>query len=338
VEDNPAVRFIVASYGAKHVGMLLTHLHSIAQSHPAAAVAIYWQDIPAPLIEALRAAFPRYDFHRTTFDFSKDFLLRISSKVHSWCRAAEEHAGERDLCLADVVTLVLREIDPFLAKDNADVIFTDKPDRTALNTGVLLAHGSAATTAFFRAWRDRTLAIIADPELYRQANDYSLGYGAADQMALWQMLGYERGRAAYTIEAGGEKVQLRAEPCAVLNETNSLPVSAEKHILHYKAGWQPILLQGRPFTRNRPRPESWPMFTLYLRRFIEALDALNAAAGTRFSARDFGIVVPTYFDTETGGFDSARYAVWSAREAGKSALRTFGYAVRKLTGGAPSLS
>ena len=332
------MRFIVASYGVKHVGMLLTHLHSVARSHPHAGAAVYWQDIPTPLIDALRSAFPRFDFHETSFDFSKDFLLRISSKVHSWCRAAEEHAGERDLCLADVDTLVLRDVSSFLAKDDPDVIFTDKPDRTALNTGVILAHGGAATTAFFRAWRDRTLAIIADAELYRQANDYSLGYGAADQMALWQMLGYERGRTNFTIEASGEKVSLRSEPCALLNETNSLPVTDDKHILHYKSGWQPILLQGRPFTRNRPRLASWPMFTLYLRRFREALDALNSAAGTRFTARDFGIVVPFYFDEKTAGFDSARYAVWSAREAGKSALRTLGYAARKLTGGTPSLS
>lgn len=332
------MRFVVASYGAKHVGMLLTHLHSIVRSHPAAAAAIYWQDIPAPLVDALRVTFPRFDFQQTDFDFSNDFLLRISSKVHSWCRAAEEHAGERDLCFADVDTMILRDITPFFDNDEADVIFTDKPDRTALNTGVILAHGRPVTTAFFRTWRDRTLAIIADPELYRQANDYSLGYGAADQMALWQMLGYERGRVAYEIDAGGEKVRLRAKPCAVLNETNSLPVTDEKHILHFKSGWQPILLQGRPFTRNRPRLASWPMFTLYLRRFCEALAGLNAAAGTRFTAGDFGIVIPSYVEVETGGFDSTRYAVWSAREAGKSALRTFGYAARKLTGGTPSHS
>jgi len=338
VENDPAVRFIVASYGAKHVGMLLTHLHSIVQSHPAASAAVYWQDIPAPLIEALRAAFPRYDFRETAFDFSKDFLLRISSKVHSWCRAAEEHAGERDLCLADVDTLVLRDVSPFLAKDDADVIFTHKPDRTALNTGVILAHGSAATVAFFRTWRDRTLGIIRDPVLYAQANDYSLGYGAADQMALWQMLGYERGRAEYSVTAEGHAVRLRAEPCAVLNETNSLPVTDDQHILHYKSGWQPILLQGRAFTRNRPRLDSWPMFTLYLRRFRDALVELNAAAGTRFTARDFGIVIPSYLEVETGGFDAARYTVWRAREAAKSAGRTMRYAVRKLTGGAPSLS
>ena len=333
MEADQAVRFIVASYGAKHVGMLLTHLHSIARSHPEARVAIYWQDIPARLIDALRAAFPRYDFHRTEFDFSNDFLLRISSKVHSWCRAAEEHASEPHLCLADVDTLILREVSGFFraGRCGRDLhaqarAYRAEYRRAARARAVRRRRRSSASGAIARSHICRT------PELYAQANDYSLGYGAADQMALWQMLGYERGRADFEITCGGERVRLRGEPCAVLNETNSLPVTDDKHILHYKAGWQLILLQGRPFTRNRPRETSWPMFALYLARFREALDALNVAAGTRFTAQDFGIVIPFYFEEETGGFDSTRYAVWRAREAGKSALRTLGYAARKLTG------
>ncbi len=332
---DQAVRFIVASYGTKHVGMLLTHLNSIARSHPDARAAIYWQDIPEPILSAMRATFPRYDFIRTTFDFSSDPVLRISSKVLSWYRAAEEHASEPRLCLADVDTLILRDIAPFFDRDGADVIFTDKPERTALNTGVLLVQGRPAA-AFFREWRDRTLQICRTPDLYAQANDFSLGYGAADQMALWRMLDYVRGRADYDISCGGEHVRLRAEPCALLNETNSVPVTADKHILHYKAGWQLILLKGRPFSRNRPRETSWPMFTLYLTRFREALAALNTAASTRFTACDFGVVIPFYFEAETGGFDPARYAVWRAREAGKSALRTARYAFAKATGAMPT--
>lgn len=318
--------------------MLLTHLDSIARSHPAAHVAVYWQDIPAAILEALRATFPRYDFICTDFDFSLDPVLRISSKVLAWCRAVEEHASDPHLCLADVDTLVLRDVTPFFERDSADVIFTDKPERTALNTGVLLAHGRPAATAFFREWRDRTLEICRTPELYAQANDFSLGYGAADQMALWKMLGYQRGRADYEIVCGGKQVKLRAEPCAVLNETNSVPVTDDQHILHYKAGWQVILLQGRPFTRNRPREASWPMFTLYLTRFRKALEGLNSAAGTHFTARDFGIVIPFYFEPATGGFDAPRYAVWRAREAGRSAFRTLRYAFAKATGTVSSTS
>lgn len=333
------MKFVVASYGPKHVGMLLTHLHSIAKSHPTAGAAIYWQDIPDPLVEALQTAFPHYDFRKTNFDFSKDFILRISSKVHAWCQAAEDEANEPRLCLADVDTLILKNIDAFFEKDEADVIYTHKPQqRTALNTGVLLSHGRPAATAFFREWRDQTLRICRTPELYAQANDYSLGYGASDQMALWQMLNYQRDQAGYEISLGGQSVRFRGEPCTVLNETDSVPVTDEKHILHYKAGWQPILLQGRPFTKNRPRDKSWPMFTLYLQMFREALTNLNTTAGTRYQPRDFGMVIPAYFDVETGGFDSTIYALWRAREAGKSALRTLRYAAHKLTGGAISNS
>ncbi len=335
---DQTLRFIVASYGTRHVGMLLTHLDSIARSHPEARAAVYWQDIPGRMIDALQATFPRYDFIRTEFDFSRDPVLRISSKVLAWCRAAEEHANEPLLCLADVDTLVLRNVTPFFERDTADVIFTDKPERTALNTGVLLAHGRPAATAFFCEWRDRTLEICRTPELYAQANDFSLGYGAADQMALWKMLSYERGRADYEIECGGERVKLRAELCAMLNETNSVPVTDDRHILHYKAGWQLILLQGGPFTRNRPRDTSWPMFTLYLTRFRVALAGLNDAAGAHFTARDFGIVIPSYFEPETGGFDATRYAMWRARAAGRSALRTLRYAFAKATGTVSSSS
>jgi hypothetical protein len=332
------MRFIVASYGEKHIGMLLTHLHSIARSHPAARVAIYWQDVSERLMDALRATFPRYDFHPTDFDFSRDYLLRISSKVHSWCRAAEEHAGETELCFADVDTLILRDLSAFFTKDDADVVFTDKPQRTALNTGVMLARGRPATTAFFREWRDRTLQIIRTPEQYQQANDYTLGFGAADQMALWQMLDYERGRSGYEVKAEGETVRLRAEPCAVLNETNSVVPTDSHHILHYKAGWQTILLQGRPFSKNRPRATSWPMFVLYLQRFREALETLNGTAGARFTASDFGIVVPAYFDAETAGFNPQRYALWRARDAAQSAIRTVRHVASKLTGGVVSHS
>jgi hypothetical protein len=176
------------------------------------------------------------------------------------------------------------------------------------------------------------LEILRTPDRYRQANDYSLGYGAADQMALWELLGYARERTHYEIPAGDETVRLRPEPCAVLNETNSVPITSDKYILHYKGGWQPILLEGRPFTKNRPRTSSWPMFAFYLETFQEALDRLNAATGNRFAPQDFGIVVPFYFHEKTSAFDPARYALWRTREAGKAALRALHAATNKLRG------
>jgi hypothetical protein len=38
------------------------------------------------------------------------------------------------------------------------------------------------------------------------------------------------------------------EQCARLNEINSGPLREQTHVVHYKGGWQRILLDGRPFS------------------------------------------------------------------------------------------
>src|SRR5688500_1388320 len=79
-----ALRFIVANYGARHAGMLLAHLHSIRKAHPEAAISVYWQDLPEEICAALKRVAPRAEFVRTDYDFDRDPLQRISSKVLCW--------------------------------------------------------------------------------------------------------------------------------------------------------------------------------------------------------------------------------------------------------------
>lgn len=298
--------------------MLLVFLHSVAASNPGARVSVYWQDIPERLLAGLRAVSPHADFVRTEFDFAGDPIQRISSKVLCWARAAEENERETELVFCDSDTLVRSDLSGFFASDEADVVFTTKPENVPLNSGVMLARGGAAATAFFRAWRDETVRILKTPEIFAQANDEAQPYGGTDQMSLHQMLGYERGREAYTVTCGGLAVRLRAEPCARLNETNSRPLSDEIHVVHYKAGWQAILLRGRPFSRFRPRAESWEMLTLFLETLTEAIAAVNAATGSRFTPRDWGIQWPWYYNG-AGRFSAAGYVAWRAKEAAKRA-------------------
>jgi hypothetical protein len=230
-----------------------------------------------------------------------------------------EHEGEDQLVLADADTLIVRDLSAFFSDSAADVIFTWKPENVPVNTGVMLVKSGPPATTFFRRLEERTVEILETPELYQQANDPALGYGAADQMALMQLVGFEREKTGYAIEVGGVPVQLRAEPCSRLNETNSRPLSDEIHVIHYKGGWQPILLQGRPFSRFRTRADSWEMFALYLTTFREALAHLNSRARSSYTARDFGVVVPFYFRAATGGFDALLYAAWRVKEAVKRA-------------------
>jgi hypothetical protein len=309
------LRFIVANYGSRHAGMLLAHLESVARSHPAARVGVLWQDMPARLIWAVRAAFPGVDFVETKFDFAGDPLQRISSKVLCWARAAEDFASENDLVFADGDTLVRRDLAGFFG-DDVDIVFTVKPENVPLNSGVVLACGPGVAE-FMRAWRDATMRILRTPELFAQANDQSQPYGGTDQMSLHQLIGYERGRALYEIQCDGRTVRLRAEPCARLNETNSRPLSDEICVVHYKAGWQQVLLNGRPFSKWRPRAESWEMLTLFLETFTAALARANAATGDTLTARDFGIRWPWYW--REGKFSAPAYAAWRVKAAAERA-------------------
>ncbi len=315
MENDKALRFIVANYGSRHSGMLLAHLESVALSHPAARVAVYWQDMPARLIGAIRTAFPSVDFVETTFDFAGDPLQRISSKVLCWARAAEDFSKERDLVFADGDTLIRRDLAVFF-DDAADVVFSTKPENVPLNSGVVLTRGHGAAS-FMRAWREATMHILRTPDLFAQANDQSQPYGGTDQMSLHQLLGYERGRDRYTVTCEGREIRLRAEPCARLNETNSRPLTDEIHVVHYKAGWQQILLNGRPFSKWRPRVESWDMLTLFLETFAAALQRTNTVCGENFTAHDFGIRWPWYW--HEGKFSAPAYAVWRVKAAAERA-------------------
>lgn len=329
-------RFIVANYGTRHAGMLLAHLQSVATSHPHARQSVYWQDIPAHLIDPLRAAFPKVDWVQTTFDFDRDPLQRISSKVLCWARAAEEHATEPALVFCDSDILVCRDLATFFTPDPADVVFTTKPEKVPLNSGVMLARGGPGATAFFRAWRDATIAILKDPAQFAQANDPAQPYGGTDQMSLYQLLHYTRDRESFTVRCTNSdppvEARLRAEPCARLNETNSRPITnggEDIHAIHYKGGWQRILLDGRPFSRFRPRAASWEMFTIFMQTMIEALQRVHAATGKKFTMRDFGIQQPWYY--HRGRFHWPAYLAWRAKEAAK---RAWLFATGRLNPGA----
>ena len=311
------VRFVVANYGARHAGLLLAHLHSVARSHPDAAISVYWQDVPAELRDALQRVAPGADFIQTSYDFDADPLQRISSKVLCWARAVEENANESRLAFCDSDTLVRRKLDGFFGENDWDVTITAKPERVPLNSGVILARGGPSATAFFRMWRDETVRILQTPELFAQANDQSQPYGGTDQMSLYRMLPFREGATRYDMAGMGANARIRVVPCATLNETNSRPLTPETHIVHYKAGWQRILLDGRPFSRFRPRAESWEMLGFFLETFSEALAIVNSGSGRRFTPADFGICWPWYY--QRGEFNAPAYAAWRFKEAARRA-------------------
>ncbi|MBU0707868.1 hypothetical protein KKG41_05865 [Patescibacteria group bacterium] len=302
------MRFITTAYGNDYIGFLLTCIFSITKSNPDAAVSVFWSDIDKTYIELLNQTFPNVEFKKNEVDIPRDFIKRISSKTILWNKAIELYPDEQ-ICLLDSDTLVLKDISHFFEND-FDISFTIKDERIPLNTGVMLVKNSGRVTIFFQEWQNRTNLILNDPKEYANANntdDYP--YGGTDQMSFYNLINYSKGQNSFTADIAGESVKLIALPCAQLNETRSTNITPEKHILHYKGGWRPILLDGTNFTSNRPKEKSLEMYKLFLKTFSEAIEAIQKI-DPQVRMRDFNIRVPYYLNIETGQENKLKYFVY----------------------------
>lgn len=295
------IRFIISLFGNRHANMLLPLLFSIEKSNPGAKTSIYWEDINEDTIDLLRSAFPQSQWTQTDFHFSTDITRRISSKTLVWEKAAHDFKWSDEwLAFIDADTLVIKDIFSFLKSKDAEILLTYRKGSFPINSGVVLAKSSMQTASFFTHWREQTESVLETPELYAQANNKMLPYGGADQMALHLMLGYSLKKQRYEyVLRNGEVVSVSMERCEDLNETLSVSITDQTRIIHYKGGWRSILFEHGPFTKNRPKKDSWEMFLLYHRTFQESITSLNERTNKNFSSADFGFHKPFYLEPGT---------------------------------------
>lgn len=314
------LRFIISLFGDRHVGMLLPLLYSIQKSNPNAAISVYWEDISPNTVKLMQTAFPAIDWVKTDFNFSTDITKRISSKMLVWNRAAQEKCATENgwLLFLDADMLVRKDISSFLEPIRSEAIITYRHGSFPINSGVVIFRTGEKSAQFFKAWLDKTLEILSDPDLYAQANNKRLQYGGADQMALHLLLHYklDQQRYQYTLP-NGQSLDVETQPCEDLNETYSVPITERTRIIHYKGGWRSILFEGGPFTKNRPKKDSWNMFVNYHQVYRESIDFLNQKTGRQFESTNFGLTIPFYFDPKIGkekfGLYPLFWFIWQIR-------------------------
>lgn len=294
------IRFIISLFGDRHANMLLPLLASIEQTNPEAVSSIYWEDIHPSLIQKLQASFPRTDWHQTHFNFSTDITKRISSKTLVWALAAQEQKNTGEwLVFLDADTLVIKNILPFLLDQGAEALFAHRKGSFPLNSGVVAFKAGQATENFFTAWQKETAHILETPELFASANDKKLPYGGADQMAIHRLIDYSPEKTDYTQASQRFHLQIKMIACEDFNETYSVPLSERTRIIHYKGGWRSILFEAGPFTKNRPKKDSWEMYLLYIRAFQRALQVINKRLDKHYTLTEFGFTIPFYIDPLT---------------------------------------
>jgi hypothetical protein len=270
---NPA--FITTIYGERYAPFLLPHLHSISTLYPESHGVVLWQDLPPREIELLSAGFPRFRFIRTEQSMSGDLHQRIPRKLHAWKEACALLAGHQPsaLCFLDCDTLLVSTIDQFL-QPGWDVTFTWKDELFPINTGVLLARNAEIAGILLSDLAQRVEYIVRDPGRLQTALGSS---GAADQHALREIIGFCNYDREIVRTLAGRELVFRGVPCRQLNETNCRPMTPDLAIVHYKTGWHPILLDGAPFTRNRPADRCQQMF--------EHFRAMQRGAGRALTQR-----------------------------------------------------
>lgn len=286
------MHFITASYGNSYTSMLAVCLQSIIDNVQKKDITVYWQDTDDDIILALHNLWPFISFVKTTYDISGNNCKKISMKMKIWAEAIEKACND-SLCFIDNDTVICKSPESLL-KDS-DVIFTDKDEQFQINTGVVLVNPSRATIALFQDWMQETMRIVRDERLLHQAVSPMNPYGGADQMALHRLIDYKKEKKIYSYHTTCGEVRLIAVPCAQYNQTNSVPLSPDIWIYHYKGGWRDILFYGR-HSPYRPVYDCWPMHILYLniyRRVIMAMREHNVSEDT---IKKFCIYIPQYYD------------------------------------------
>jgi hypothetical protein len=284
--------FMTTVYGRKYAYFLGPHLRSILQTHPDADGLVLWQDLPPCEIDLMRIAFPSFRFEQATTAMDGSLHQRIPRKLHAWRDACIAYP-DRPICLLDCDTLVVKPLDRFF-EPGWDVTFTHKNEQFPLNTGVMLVRTGAIGETVMDELLRRVESIVQSPTELDKAVNTS---GAADQHALRQVIGWDDYDRDITTEIDGAPVVFRGQPCSVLNETNCAPITDDLHIIHYKTGWHPILIDGADFTPNRPATRCEPMHTHWQRHLADTNAQMvrelvfDACAG---AYERFSTIAPTY--------------------------------------------
>lgn len=293
--DDKKMMFAIPVFGDRYIGMLISILFSIKKSNPDALTSVFYQDIQEKFVDSIKKSFSGTEFIKTQFDFKRNHASRVSSKVIFWNYILEYFKDDR-IVFVDVDMLVIKPLSYFFAKSDFDVLITTKINENApINNGIILVNNSQKVRTFFKQLAKNTTNILMSSELTKKATDSRYPYGASDQMALYQMIQFEIDKKHYDIKINGEYIKLKTEECRILNETNSTKISVHTHVIHYKGGWQKILIDGENFTNKRPKKDSWEMYIYYLKNYRDALIYLSQYTNADFS---FFIRKPFYLNKD----------------------------------------
>ena len=273
-ESNGAMNQVIFSciYGHKHIPLVYSFIYSALEVCPKVKIIIGYSDFSKFELNLLQIAFPAVDFVELSSSTTQlnSHASRASMKIRMW---NELYIGYLSVgkfgAFLDIDTVLLKH--PFEELSHVGQLFlTRKRGKWPLNTGVVFARKCNEVLQVFSEWEKVTISILGSSKINREAE--LLG-GGADQYALIKILGISesiRDESISSLISDRFGVHVEFVPCAIYNQTESMPLDKNIKIVHYKAGWHKILLQNAPYTKNRPKNSSSEMHALWQATYFKA--------------------------------------------------------------------
>jgi hypothetical protein len=271
---------VIAScvYGNKHTPFVFTFLHSVTKTCPDARIIIGYYDFSLVELNLLKISYPFVEFISLDNTNSKGLshAANASQKINTWFQLFDLHTKENDQILfLDIDTLMIKS--PFeIFTSDIDLVLTRKKGKWPLNSGVLFVCKNANTQTIFYNWLILTNKIISSMHLNSQAE---ASYGGADQDALIKTLGISKCINNFDLDTYmyvylESNVKIKFVNCEEYNQTESAKITPLTKIIHYKAGWHNILINGARYTKNRPKSSSFEFHQIWKNCYTQAKNHL----------------------------------------------------------------
>lgn len=258
------ISFLTTVTHNRYLYFLIPCLKSILSTHPTASITVYYSKISVDRLATLRLSFPQVTYKPHDVENGSNLFVTISSKMRCFLKEAALLPEGHRLVFLDCDTLVIKPLLPFFQEDFT-CAYTWKEDSYPLNTGVILSVVGRDLVDLLEMWCLYTEETFKSEKSQRVATKIG---GGGDQYALLRILLGDNDlnntpaidktvrerlfNGHHQVSINGRQIQLYGFRCEDLNETHCGAITERTHVIHYKAGWHKILLDGAQFHPNRP--------------------------------------------------------------------------------------
>jgi hypothetical protein len=267
---------IIAScvYGNRFIPFTYTFLYSVTKSCPDVRIIMGYNDLFLSELNLLKITFPSVEFIEIKSDSKKNLshAARASKKIDIWHQIFDQCGEENDqFIFLDVDTIMIKNpLEVFTS--GIDLIITRKKSKWPLNSGVLFVCKNPNTLKFFYNWHLLTNQLISDKQSNSMAES---AYGGADQEALIRVLNISQiinrfDLSTFESSCSNFIVKIKFVDCEEYNQTESAKLTPLTKIIHFKAGWHKILIDGARYSKNRPKKNSFEFHQIWKNYYSEA--------------------------------------------------------------------